>query len=221
MAQHAPNKAHKRYLRNYLLNRGFQLRYTATVVLLCSLLLAVLGFYWHREMAVASDIVEVKVLTDMREADAQRIQDDLRAHDRLRVAVLLGVGLLLCLSVAGFTIVLTHKVAGPLYVIQRTVERLAAGDLTPLRPMRKGDQLVEFHQAFASLVLALRRRAEADDQALHQAEKALRAAEAAGDDEEERAEALATLGQTLAGLRRQKQAALDPKASQPPPTSEA
>lgn len=156
---------YRRQLRNYLLNRAFQLRYTLVIVLTSAVLTGGLGYFWYDEMRTASRIIEVQSLSQtgaITEADISRIQDELRGRDRWRLGVLVGFGVLLALVLAVYGIVFTHKVAGPLFKAQRYFQSIAAGDLQRIPNLRKGDQLRDFWAEFRLMQEALRERAERD-----------------------------------------------------------
>ena len=104
---------HRRHLRNYLLDRKFQLRFTALMVLIACVLTAGLGYFWYDEMRKASRIVEVKALATMSDAEVEKVQDDLHRQDMIRLGVLVGFGVAIAVVLAGFSIVFTHKIAGP------------------------------------------------------------------------------------------------------------
>jgi hypothetical protein len=65
---------------------------------------------------------------------------------RVRYYVIIFVALIgACLFVLG--IYLTHKIAGPLYVIRRNIERLESEGQVLARPLRKGDEFQEEYNA--------------------------------------------------------------------------
>jgi methyl-accepting chemotaxis protein len=70
--------------------------------------------------------------------------------------VLGGVLGLLVVAIGGAGIVVTHKVAGPIYKMRRHLGDVAEGDLRMPRGLRKGDELVDFFLAFQHMVQALR-----------------------------------------------------------------
>ncbi len=193
------SKTHKRRLRNYWLLGAYQLRFTAITVLLCVTLLGVLGFYWYQEMAAASEIVWVNSLSTMREAELRWMEEELASQDTRRILIMAGVGLFICVTVAGFSVVLTHKVAGPLRVMTNKMDEITAGNLDPPRELRKGDALVEQYGQFSAMVDALRQGARQDVEDLERARKAAHALiEKSGDDEAASAaggELLEALGQ--------------------------
>jgi nitrogen fixation/metabolism regulation signal transduction histidine kinase len=172
MATHFDNNAsrsaqpHKRQLRNYLLDRKLQLRYTMIMVVLTSALTAALGYFWYDQMRTTSRLIEVRALVTMSDEDAQRMQEEMASQDRMRLLVLVGFGVVLAFAIAGYSIVLTHKVAGPLFKISRYMNELREGRLGTVYDLRKGDQLQEFFETFKQMHASLRKQAEQDVNAL-------------------------------------------------------
>ncbi len=195
------SKRHKRRLRNYWILGTYQLSVTALTVLLCVTLLGVMGFYWYREMAVASDIVWANSLSTMREAELRWMEQELATADLHRLMIMGGVGAFLCVVVAGFSVVLTHRVAGPLRVMTNKMQEISEGNLNPPRKLRKGDALQEQYQQFTGMVDTLRGKAEQDQRDLAAAmEQARSLAEACADDPEASA-AVEELVETLERLQ--------------------
>src|SRR5690606_38470966 len=57
-------------------------------------------------------------------------------------------------------IVVTHKVAGPIFKMKRQLKALENGNFEVPSPLRKGDELKEFFDSFNDMVRALRKRQE-------------------------------------------------------------
>ena len=68
-----------------------------------------------------------------------------------------------------FGLVFTHRVAGPVYVMNLYVEALAAGHYPRLRPLRKYDELKKFFDRFSHAVERIRAREAEEAQALSHA----------------------------------------------------
>jgi hypothetical protein len=70
----------------------------------------------------------------------------------------------ICASVAaslilgGIGIVVSHRIAGPIFVMTRHLATLASGRYPHIRPLREGDQLTDFFDLFRKSVEALRAR---------------------------------------------------------------
>lgn len=84
------------------------------------------------------------------QAEALKLQS--QSFSRVLIAALVGLVVTLWLG----AIVLTHKVAGPIYKMRRQLRTFAKGDWSRPSPLRKGDELRSFFAAFEGLVDALR-----------------------------------------------------------------
>lgn len=97
------------------------------------------------------------------EDQARRLKeqsDKLAEQQRLIGLVLVGALALLVVAVGLAGIVVTHKVAGPIFKMKKQLQALRDGDYTVPYPLRKGDELVDFFEEFRSMVTALRKRQE-------------------------------------------------------------
>jgi nitrogen fixation/metabolism regulation signal transduction histidine kinase len=109
---------------------------------------------------------------------------DLATRQRTML-VTLCIGMLLLVVAIGFIgIVVTHKIAGPVFKMKRHLGDVAAGRLKVPGSLRKGDELVEFFETFNSMVKSLRARQEREierlDLAIHELESRGHHAEVTG-----------------------------------------
>jgi nitrogen fixation/metabolism regulation signal transduction histidine kinase len=111
--------------------------------------------------------------------------------------ILVGALVLLVVLLAGAGILVTHKVAGPIYKMKRQIRALGKGSLQIPAPLRRGDELVDFFDTFNATVRSLRERQEMEIALLDKAIEGLR-----GKMEDEHLEALLS-------LRAEMQSALD------------
>lgn len=102
-----------------------------------------------------------KMNRDMAEASELRKTNDFR----VKVGVI-AFSVLFVVILFLYTIVLTHKVAGPLFKISRYLDRISDNDLGPIWPLRKGDQLQEFYRHFERAHEAIVARCKRDIEAL-------------------------------------------------------
>jgi hypothetical protein len=165
---------HQRKLRNYLLDAGLQVRYTAFIIVVAIFLTVILGAKIYDATRESSKIIMVTGLVDP--AMASDLDAQFRANDRIVLLSIGGFGVILVLSIFAAGIFITHKVAGPLYNISRICGRVRDNKLSPsLRQLRKGDELQEFYSSFREMYEALRTRVANDVQALGNAITALEA----------------------------------------------
>lgn len=144
---------HKRRVRNYLINTRLQLRFASWLLAVATAISVVLGYVLWRSYAETSRVVALAD-PDVAEALAAAFASEDRAR-MVWLAVALAV-VLLCLL--GFAVVMTHRIAGPAFVIGRTCRQVAEGNLERPRPLRERDMLVELGDEVAHMVDAVRSR---------------------------------------------------------------
>ncbi len=153
--------SHNRRLRNYLLDARMQLRFASYLGIIAAALSAFLGWRLWASYREASRLVALgDPLAD------QTIAQMLASEDRVRM-IWLGAGLaglLLCLL--AFTLVVTHRVAGPALVMARACRQVAEGTLRRPRALRHGDLLTGLFDDVGTMVDRLREREEAERAAL-------------------------------------------------------
>jgi hypothetical protein len=161
-------KRQRRKIRNFLIDRKVQLSITLVMVILSSLLTAVLGFFWYSEIRKASAVIRISAISTLGPDAARQLGAQLQTDDQMRLLVLVGFAVLLGVLIAAYGIVMTHRLAGPLYKINRHMLDIADGRLYKLWGLRKGDQLQEFFGTFERMHTALRTRVEEDMKLLNQ-----------------------------------------------------
>jgi len=130
-------KANRR--RRYVINPSFQWRYTLTIALAVFCLTSAVGSLLHLGL---EDAVRERMIHP---------GEDVRSTSRLLIPVALGLASLSAAGVGLWSMLLTHRICGPLYVMKRFLDQLAAGQLPATRPLRRGD---EFQDLYASLLQA-------------------------------------------------------------------
>ncbi len=154
---------YKRKMRNYLLDAGLQLRYTATIVVVAIFLTAGLGFKMYQATREISRIILYTGLADP--ATAQELQGQFANSDRIVLWGIIGFGIVLVLSISAVGILITHKVVGPLYKISSLFGRVRDNRMNPAPSgLRKGDELQDFYTSFREMHEAVRERVITDVQ---------------------------------------------------------
>lgn len=176
---------YKRKLSNYLLDKKLQLRYVMLVTVLSGLIAGSLGYLIYQQSRTASESLETTIAAltegDSSFADLEKEEvAHLEQSDRALIYTMgaFGVGLVVILS--GYLILMTHKVAGPLYKVSMYFDRMAEGRLGNVYSLRKGDMLQDFFANFREMHDAVRQRMQADVITMESAASALRA-KAGGD----------------------------------------
>ncbi len=157
-----PTPKYRRKLRNYLIDWGLQLRYTAFIIVIAVILTSVLGYQIFKAVQDTSKIIWMTGLVDP--ASAGELHQQFSANDRVVLFGIIGFGVLLVISTAAAGIWITHKVAGPLYNIEGICARVRDNKLAPSlrQQLRKGDELKEFYATFREMYESLRSRADRD-----------------------------------------------------------
>lgn len=91
-----------------------------------------------------------------------------RGERRITVGMV-AVGLILLVGITLYGIVMTHRVAGPLYKISLYLNKLRDGRYDTVYNLRKGDQLVAFYEQFKRAHAGLRSMQDEDLAALREA----------------------------------------------------
>lgn len=199
----APRTKHHRKISNYLLDKSLQLRYVLLVSILSAVIAAALGYMIYDQRRIASESIEgdLKVLTqaDTSKEFQEQVTSGLESDDQMLVYKMVVVGFGLVVILSAYLVIMTHKVAGPLFKISMYFERMAEGRLSAVTPLRRGDMLQDFFGDFKAMHESLRARSIADVEQLDRAVAALRGSHNEAD---YRGEARARLDDALDGLER-------------------
>jgi hypothetical protein len=165
---------HRRRFSNYLLDKSLQLRYIAFVTVLSAALSATLGYMiWQQEAQATSEVLDSvaefycgNVPLDQCEdlKIIQSTQGDLESRDKERVLTMVYIGLALVVALVLYLLIMTHKVAGPLYKVSTYFSRMAEGKLGKTYPLRKGDMLQDFYDKFQEMHDQVRTRHQEDNE---------------------------------------------------------
>lgn len=134
--------------RTYVIDRGFQLKYTLMLVLSAAVISSVFGGLMY--------IAHVEAVQEIA-AEAGLVPAAARTESTI-LWLLGAMTVLMAGALALFGILITHRVAGPVYVMSHYISVLARGRYPLMRPLRKGDELRAFFERFQSAVEALRKR---------------------------------------------------------------
>lgn len=164
-------KPYRRRFSNYLLDRSLQLRYITVVTLLSAVISAILGYMiWQQENRsteqVMRMIAEVECEGQAIEncEEYEQIRGNLTERDTNLVLTMAGVGVGLVIVLVLYLLIMTHKVAGPLYKVSRYFNRMAEGKLGETYPLRRGDMLQDFYDRFQEMHQDVRERLLADNE---------------------------------------------------------
>ncbi|HXN40771.1 MAG TPA: signal protein [Myxococcaceae bacterium] len=151
--------------RTYLIDRGFQLKYTVSLVVAGAVISILFG-----SLAYLADVDVQRNLADelIRAgggADPSVVARLMKESASTLLVLISGVALVMGLALGLVGVLITHRVAGPIYVISNYMLALSEGRYPNFRPLRKNDELKTFFDRFRSAVEAMRRR-ELDEVAM-------------------------------------------------------
>ncbi len=95
-------------------------------------------------------------------ADLKQQASDLANQRTVMLWTLCGAFALLVVLIGVAGIVVTHRVAGPIFKMRINLRAVAEGRLRVPTPLRKGDELVDFFEAYRTMVISLRERQEVE-----------------------------------------------------------
>jgi methyl-accepting chemotaxis protein len=171
----APSRPpYKRKLSNYMLDKRLQLRYVLFVTILSGVIAGALGYLIYHQSATASDSI-ARAMDDPLFAEVKQAAiAELHKEDRVLVYKMIGLGIGLIAILSAYLVIMTHKVAGPLYKVSMYFDRMADGRLGNVTALRKGDMLQDFFGNFREMHEAVRKRMQTDVITLDGAVSALR-----------------------------------------------
>jgi methyl-accepting chemotaxis protein len=164
--------SNQRHLRNYLLDRDYQLRHALLLVGLSATLTLALGAVVRHYMGLAARLVEVRAL-DPTDTLAPILLQQMRQQDHRVLLTFAAFALVLLAILFVYSIVFTHRVAGPLHKIAGYMGHIREGRLGHVYELRRGDQLRPFFECFRQMHESLAERARAEVADLERVEELL------------------------------------------------
>jgi hypothetical protein len=164
----APIVSHHR--RTYLVDRAFQLKYTV-LLMATGLLVALLFALWIYQ---AYRQVTVLVAID------PSLRPEIQRAERQLLMTFLGIAVLMSAALGLVGVLLTHRVAGPVFVMGHYMSVLAEGRYPRMRTLRRNDELKAFFEVFLRAVDRLKTRDAQHVTVLEDAVSRMRATHAPG-----------------------------------------
>lgn len=154
----------KRRIRNLLIDRQFQLRWVVRIILIITVIVFVMGYFLYRTVADSTDQMLAQKLGDLEltEASIQAFVSQAETDKAVTIYKLVAWLVTLALVVSGATIVMTHKVAGPVYKMRRIFRSINDDNLHLMGKLRKGDELKEAFDDFDDMLRRLREQRKSD-----------------------------------------------------------
>lgn len=151
----APQRGYRR--THYVVDRRFQFKYTAFIVGIGAVIALICAFFILKAWQENTELLAI----------SQSIANEINRRESTKVFWMVGVFVLL--EVVGlffWGVVVTHRIAGPLFIIDRYLGALRSGIYPDMRPLRRSDELRQFFESFSSTVDLLRERESEDIEAI-------------------------------------------------------
>lgn len=136
--------------RRFLLDRSFQLKYALVMAGAGLLVAGMFGLWIHQ--------VHAQAIALLPDAETRAL---IERSDRLLLAAFAGIALLLAAALGLLGVVITHRVAGPVFVMGHYLSVLAQGRFPRMRTLRRSDELRSFFRVFIEAVETMKRRESA------------------------------------------------------------
>ena len=134
--------------RRVLVDRRFQLKYALLMAAAGLLVAGVFGLWLHQAHAQA-----ILLLSPDNETRAL-----IERSDTLLWAAFAAIALLLAAALGLLGVVITHRVAGPVFVMGHYLSVLAQGRFPRMRTLRRSDELKSFFRVFIEAVESMKKR---------------------------------------------------------------
>jgi hypothetical protein len=161
---------HAQGRRTYVVDRDFQLKY--------SLLLGSTGL--GVSLLFGGMIYLAHVDAFRHVPPGTEIAAELQRAGSTIVWLTLGTAILMAVALSLLGVLITHRVAGPIYVMNHYLSMLSNGRYPKMRPLRKHDELKDFFEGLQTTIETLRTREVQDAALLEEAIAALGPSPATG-----------------------------------------
>ncbi|MCX7957878.1 MAG: methyl-accepting chemotaxis protein [Deltaproteobacteria bacterium] len=149
--------------KQFLINRAFQIKYTVIIAVIGIIIAVLWGTLFYKASKENSQQMLLLVQMDPNLSSmTDIIKDKLAAEDSKIMLYLIAFVIAIFLSLVIWGILITHRIAGPIFIISRYVDSISEGKIPETRPLRKKDELKEFFDKFSKMLDALKGR-ENDD----------------------------------------------------------
>lgn len=151
--------------RQYIVDRSFQLKYTLLTALVGGLIAVIFGKWMLEAHRENTNLLMMNELLQMDDA----LKQELLAADQHLLWIYVGITVLMMVALGLLGVLVTHRVAGPAYIMGRYLTVIAEGAYPSLRPLRKRDELRGFFESLNMAVEALKERDRTEADALEKA----------------------------------------------------
>ncbi|MBW1811567.1 MAG: hypothetical protein JRJ87_25495 [Deltaproteobacteria bacterium] len=153
--------------RTFLIDRKFQLKYTTIIVLVGVLVSGLLGYFIYKLSQENRELIGI---------DAE-FMAHVEKIDSYAMYYLIGFVVVMALALFIWGIFITHRVAGPIFIISRYLGEIRDGKAPQTRPLRKGDELKAFFDVFSGMLDSLKQRNAEEAELLNKVAETIKASD--------------------------------------------
>jgi len=132
----------KRRFSNYLINERMQLTLTFRFLILSLLFTIIIGMLMF---FVIWPVVRIYIPPALVSVMLQQL-----------ISKLYSTSFILLIIIAGFSIVFTHRIAGPVYNLEKTLDKLNQGEDVNLIKLRDGDELQDLATKINEVIMHIK-----------------------------------------------------------------
>ncbi len=160
--------------KQFLINRAFQIKYTVIIAIIGIIIAILWGTLFYKASKENSQQMLMLVQMDPNLSSmTDIIKDKLATEDSKIMLYLIAFVIAIFLSLVIWGILITHRVAGPIFIISKYVDSISDGKIPETRPLRKKDELKEFFDKFSKMLDSLKERENVDIVAINDVLKTL------------------------------------------------
>jgi hypothetical protein len=152
----------------YVVDWSFQLKYTLMLVVFGGVIMGLFGAAVLHEVRTNSELLEGKRIEASLSGTGGKVpsladfQASLTSTDHRQMLIVIGTSLIVAAALGLIGVLVTHRVAGPVYVLSRYARVLGDGGFPRMRALRRGDELKGFFEVFRDAIERLRERQAAE-----------------------------------------------------------
>jgi hypothetical protein len=145
-----PSLGRKRRRAVPIVDARFQWKYTLIITALGAGVASIMGGFLYKAYGENTRLLDLE--------GNVALQQEMMRNDQIFLLYLIVFVLVMGVALAFFGLVVTHRISGPLHILQRYLSVLATGRYPDLRPLRKHDELHDFFVSFEEAVHGMRNR---------------------------------------------------------------
>jgi len=149
--------------KQFLINKAFQIKYTVIIAVIGIVIAVLWGTLFYKASKENSQQMLMLVQVDPNLSSmTDIIKEKLASEDNKIMLYLVAFVIAIFLSLVIWGILITHRIAGPIFIISRYVDSITDGKIPETRPLRKKDELKEFFEKFNKMLESLKERENVD-----------------------------------------------------------